>query len=532
MLRASLLALLMATSASATLATDSWAADPQAALDATFARWNSDAAPGCAVGVAENGVTVARRAWGMAELEHGIKATPDTIYEAGSVSKQFTAAAIILLAQDGALSLDDDIRRFLPEMPDYGTPITLRNLINHTSGLRDWGSIGSLEGWPRSSRAAGNDNVLEIAARQKELNFAPGSHYLYSNTGYNLLAIVVQRASGRSLSAFTAERIFKPLGMTHSRWRDDYTAIVPGRAAAYDREADGYHEAMPFENAYGNGGLLTTVDDLLIWNQALTDDKLGVAFTEAMLQRGEVTPHRPIAYASGIVHLEHRGFEELSHSGSTGGYRAWLARYPAQKLSVAMLCNTGEAGSVRLGRAIADAFLPTTAATSYTPAAPAPTGLYAEGRTGEPLFVATGADGGVTADGEALVPIGPGRWTMGADVLEFDADGGLVRVTREGERLPYVKRDAVTPTRAVLADMVGAFVSDEAMSRLSVAQTAEGLSIGRVGWPATSLTPAYHDVFTGHIGVVSFERDSAGKVTGLRINNGRAQNVLFVRQPS
>ncbi|KAK0349736.1 hypothetical protein LTR94_031897, partial [Friedmanniomyces endolithicus] len=167
-----------------------------------------------------------------------------------------------------------------------------------------------------------NENVLEIAARQKELNFTPGSHYLYSNTGYNLLAVIVQRASGQSLADFTAERLFKPLGMSHSRWRDDYTAIVPGRAAAYEQEADGYHEAMPFENAYGNGGLLTTVDDLLIWNQALTDAKLGQAFSEAMLLRGEVTPHHPIAYASGVVHLEYRGFEELSHSGSTGGYRA------------------------------------------------------------------------------------------------------------------------------------------------------------------------------------------------------------------
>src|SRR5918999_6298828 len=178
-------------------------------------------------------------------------ATPESIIEAGSVAKQFTAAAILLLAQQGKLSLDDQVRKHIPELPDYGAPLTIRHMIHHTSGLRDWGTIAMVEGWPRGSRAHTHDHVLEIVRRQRAINFRPGSEYLYSNTGYNLLAIIVERVSGRSFADFTRTEIFEPLGMTKTQWRDDYARIVKGRATAYAPSSNGFRMNMPFENVHG-----------------------------------------------------------------------------------------------------------------------------------------------------------------------------------------------------------------------------------------------------------------------------------------
>ena len=230
-----------------------------ARLDALFAKWNSKDSPGCAVAVSRNGQAIATRAYGMADLEKGVPATPDSIYEAGSDSKQFTAAAILMLAREGKLSLDDDIRKYLPELPTYSAPVTIRHMLHHTSGLRDWGSVAAIEGWPRNSRTASNDDVLEIASRQSELNFAPGAHYLYSNSNYNLAAIVVARVSGQSLADFTSERIFKPLGMTHTSWRDDHGEVVAGRTGAYDYQ-DGVYRNDQAVLALGAPGAAGIID--------------------------------------------------------------------------------------------------------------------------------------------------------------------------------------------------------------------------------------------------------------------------------
>src|SRR5215218_4339574 len=229
----------------------------EAAVDSVFSRWTTST-PGCAVGVGANGTPVLERAYGMADLERDVPNAADTIFEAGSVSKQFTAAAVLLLARAGKLSLDDTVRKYVPELPDYGVPLTIRHMLTHTSGLRDWGELASIAGWPRGTRAHTHGHVLDIVSRQKALNFTPGTNWSYSNTGFNLAAMIVSRVSGQPFAQFSRERIFEPLGMTHTSWRDDYTRIVKHRAIAYESLADGYHEDMPFENVHGNGGLLTT----------------------------------------------------------------------------------------------------------------------------------------------------------------------------------------------------------------------------------------------------------------------------------
>ena len=213
-------------------------------VDALFTAW-SNATPGCAVGVSENGRILLERAYGMADLEHGVPNRPDTIFEAGSISKQFTAAAVLLLAEDGKLSLDDPVRKYIPELPEYAAPITIRQMLHHTSGLRDWGNVAWIGGWPRGTRIYTHDHVLDILARQEALNFAPGTRWSYSNSGYNLAAILVSRVAGEPFADFTRKRIFEPLGMTRTSWRDDFTRIVRDRAIAYANVGDRYASDMP-----------------------------------------------------------------------------------------------------------------------------------------------------------------------------------------------------------------------------------------------------------------------------------------------
>jgi len=309
-------------------------------VDQIFAPWNTEATPGCAVGVARDGEVVVSRAYGMADLEHGVPNTPETVYEAGSVSKQFAAGAIVLLAMDGHLSLDDDIREYVPEIPDYGVKITIRHLLHHTSGLRDWGRMASLSGWGRTARTHTHDHVLDMLSRQTALNHEPGELYSYTTSGYNLLAIIADRVTEDSFGDFSRERLFTPLGMTRTQWRDDYRRLVPGRATAHSVRADEFEISQPIEHIHGNSALLTTVGDMLAWTENLeTGEVGGPEFLRIMHEKGELNDGRQTNYAAGLQIGSYRGVLRVDHTGSTAGYRAYLGRYPGQRISVAMLTS-------------------------------------------------------------------------------------------------------------------------------------------------------------------------------------------------
>ncbi|HEX2641319.1 MAG TPA: serine hydrolase domain-containing protein, partial [Pyrinomonadaceae bacterium] len=273
--------------------------------------------PGCAVGASFNGEPVFEKAFGLAEMEHNIPNTPQTIFESGSVAKQFTAGAIVLLQQDGKLKIDDPVRKYIPELPDYGRPLTIRHILTHTAGLRDWGSVMELTGAGRGDRVVTQDIALDVIARQKSLDFEPGSEYSYSNSGYNLAAIIVERVSGQKFGDFVRDRIFKPLGMNNSSWRDDYRRLVPGRAQAYSREGPKapWMLNMPIMNVVGNGGMLTTVGDWLKWNAALDAKTLGAPFVEALETQGILNDGRKISYALGLDVGSYKGIKEIAHSG-------------------------------------------------------------------------------------------------------------------------------------------------------------------------------------------------------------------------
>jgi len=339
-------------------------------VNKVFARW-TNATPGCAVGVAIGGKAVLTKAYGMADLEHDVPNTVETIFEAGSVAKQFTAMAVMLLAKDGKLSLDDPARTYVPELPDYGAPLTIRHLLNHTSGLRDWGSVAAIAGAPRTTREYTHAHVLDIVSRQASLNFPTGTQWSYTNTGFNLAAIIVSRVSGMSFAEFSRARIFQPLGMTDTSWRDDHTRIVKGRAQAYVSASDGYHLEMPFENVYGNGGLLTTVGDLLKWNEHFVTPTVGDrALVTTQSTAGRFNDGRPLDYALGLFVGDYRGVRNIFHSGSTAGYRAHLNRFPATDTSVAVLCNVATGDATRSANLVSDLYL--TGLTPVTPTTPTP----------------------------------------------------------------------------------------------------------------------------------------------------------------
>jgi CubicO group peptidase (beta-lactamase class C family) len=324
-----------------------------------FARWDSTTGPGCAVGIDRTGQPRYTRAFGEADLEYDIPNKPSTIFEAGSISKQFTAAATVLLALDGKLKLEDDVRKYVPELPQYERPITIRHLLNHTSGLRDWGEIAALAGWPRETRVHTHDHVLDILSRQRALNYPPGDKYSYTNSGYNLLAIIVSRVSGQPFATFSRERLFKPLGLTSTQWRDDFRRVVKGRAQAYSRTGGQWELEMPFENVHGNGGLLTTVSDLLTWTAMLEHPTpQWKPMVDSMHVHGRLTNGDTIDYALGLFISDYRGVHRVEHSGATAGYRAELLRFPGKGLAVAVLCNAANANPVLYASQLVDSLLP------------------------------------------------------------------------------------------------------------------------------------------------------------------------------
>ena len=517
-------------------------------VDSAFTRYANLDSPGCAVGVAEGGRVVLERAYGMADLERNVPITTATIFEAGSVSKQFTAAAVLLLARDGRLSLDDDVRRWVPEVHDFGTTITLRHLLHHISGLRDWGSVAGIAGWPRNTRALSHAHVLQIISRLTELNFPPGTEYEYSNTNYNLLAMVVERASGTSFPEFTRARLFEPLGMSKTSWRDDAMRLVPGRALSYGRAGAGWESARAVENIYGNCCLLTTVGDLLTWNAAFDRTRLGPGLREDQERRGVLSNGRAISYAAGLFVNTYRGQRQVAHSGATAGYRAYAARYPEAGVSVAVLCNAGDANPTTMGDAAAAALVPFAEPPEDPPgparaAVPAAAiadkaGLYRNSRNMQAQRLVV-RDGRLVTEpgGIELIPVSPTEFAAarGGNRARFTARAGgrydLILATPAGDTVPADLVDDADTSAAALGALVGTYHSPEAEATLTIESgDGGGLVLRRAPDLNAPLRPLYRDGFASPVGVVVFTRDVEGRADGLRVTAGRVRNLRFLRR--
>ena len=528
------------------------AANPR--VDSIFASFDRADSPGCAVSVSESGRTVFAKGYGSASLEHGVSITPVSAFYAASVSKQFTAFAVALLSAQGKLSLDDDIRKWIPEVPNFGKTITVRHLIHHTSGIRDYFGLLGMTDW-QSDGPLTEARFLDLVSRQHELNFDPGTRFLYSNTGYVLLSILVKRASGQSLREFADAQIFAPLGMTNSHFRDDHTALVKNRALAYGPRAanagGGWQLDMPGFDVVGDGGLFTTVEDLAKWARNSDDHTVGGDKIAALvLTRGRLNSGDSIPYAFGLSLGNYRGLPMVEHSGGYGGYRTDVLRFPAQHLAVLTLCNATTANAVALGQQVATVYLGdrlaplTSASQSGEASEPAITlprerleryvGAYWDAATEALVRIEMRGDALAVAGTPAVLhPVAVDRFrpAAGPTVVTFqlESSGALrLEVAAPTQRTVYRRMPAAITNVSTLNGFTKDYHSDELDVTWTVAVKDGSLIVRRRALPDMPLRPVFLDAFQSDAGVVRFVRDDKKRVTGFIVGAGRVTGFQFL----
>jgi CubicO group peptidase (beta-lactamase class C family) len=555
-------ALVLTMAAASTLTAQVVRANP--AVDAIFAEWDSETSPGCALGVYLDGRIIYARGYGMADLERRVPITSRTVFDLGSTSKQFAATSIVMLEQEGLLSLDDDVRRHIPELPEYDRPITIRHLLHHTSGLRDY--IGLLTmGGHSIDGVTTPEHALDAIVRQRQLNFAPGDEHLYSNSGYFLLSVIVERVAGESLRDFASKRIFEPLGMSRTHYLGSYNDVVPDRALAYASYAGGMRTDMSRWLQLGDGAVFTTVEELLHWDNNFYDPKVGgTALLDALHQRGRLTSGDSINYALGLGHSRYRGLRTVSHGGAWGGYRADLVRFPEQRFSVATLCNLATINPSMLTQRVADFYLadvlqapvtaasaPAAASTAITDAAHAAAvtvseaalralaGMY-RSPTNNAMRDVVFEDGTlylVLGRRFELRPISATEFTVvdapAAVTMTFRTADGTQRMrwTQAGQTpLDFEKSVVANLTPAQLEEYAGRYYSDEIRNTYTFRVVDGVLTVFRPGETPQRLRPGNRDEFVAGAVTLHFQRDAAGAITGYRMDMGRIRGLLFERR--
>jgi CubicO group peptidase (beta-lactamase class C family) len=528
-----------------------YAQDKTSEIDKIFSSVKPTA-PGCAVAVSQHGKLVVNRAYGSADLERDVPLSPISIFDIGSVRKQFVAAAVLLLVEEGRLSLSDDIRKHFPELPDYGHKITVDHLLTHTSGIRDWTGLRPLAG--------GNvDDVMRLTLRQRGLNFAPGEEWSYSNSGYVLLTDLVARTSGMSFPDFTRKRLFEPLGMKTTMSPSDLRDVIKNRALGYEKEGNGWRVGMYVgrERGSSGGAILSTAADLMIWNDALTNGRLGAFVTEKLQDQARLNNGRKLRYARGLMVNPFPGGTLVSHSGSAAGYSAWLGRVPAEGLSIAVLCNEDETSASALAQRVGDLFAPDSGAAETSGARPpaavaqgavvtgvdlnSKAGLFFGERTGEPLRLIVN-NGRLGIDGGGpLVPVTTDRFRnprgnlffMSQDEFElhFLSQDQFELKSMEGQTTRYRRAQSYSPTAADLKAFAGRYESDEIGSVFQMVPGKDGLVMRFEISPdkALQFKPVARDTFQFSRMMVRFQRDKTGKVVAFDYSNPLVRNIKFTR---
>ena len=528
------------------------ARDPSpAAIDSVFAQYDHTNTPGCAIGVYREGQIVYSRGYGMAELNQGIAITPQTVFYIGSTSKQFTAFAIALLAEQGRISLDDPVRKYVPELPAVADRVTIRQLIHHTSGLRDYLNLWGVSGRTFADEVP-EELVLDLLAKQPALEFESGSRWAYSNSGYFLLAVILKRASGKTLREFAQTEMFEPLGMAHTHFHDDNTMIVPHRAEGYQPSANGGFQIVRTSYALvGDGGLLTTIDDMARWDANAFANRLGTGgqrLIELVRTPGRLNDGTRLEYGFGLFVGTYRGLPTIEHGGSFIGFRADLLQFPSERLSFAVLCNDYTATPDRLAQRLADLYLAdrmevaaglqsSKVVTVSQPVLDRWVGRYEL----VPGWLATirRDDDGLTL---ALGWSNPSKLTALADSV-FVASGFpdtlmfgqkpngtvtvMVKALRMTEPAPRLPAPPVLTTTK-LAEYAGRYTSAELDTWFTFQVRKDTLRFRPRYGPSIWLEPILPDVFTGQ-GRMTFERDAKGRVTGFRWSTAGLTGIRFVR---
>lgn len=446
------------------------AQDPRTArVDSLFSSLTVPGSPGCAVGAMQDGKLTYGRGYGLANLDYDVPIDTRSVFYLASVSKQVTAFAVALAAQEGKLSFDDDVRKYITELPDYGTPVTIRNLIHHTSGVRDYLTLIPLSG--RHADDVWTDAaLLALVTRQKALNFPPGTEFLYSNTGYVLLAEIVRRATGQSLARFADTRIFKPLGMSDTHFHDDAGVIVPRRVIGYVRGPDGWRMNHWFSfDKVGDGGLYSTIEDLARWDANFYSGRVGgAALLQQVVQRGVLAKGDTIPYAFGLNMTTYRGLRAIEHSGGLTGFRTNVLRFPEQRFTVVVLCNTPTVNPTQMARRVAEVYL------------------------GERMIAAPAGGGSAAQQQQAAPPRG------------LNATEG--------------------------AEFAGSYRSDE-LDAIYVFAVDSGQLVMRSGSSRSVVRRSGADVLNAGNVTLRFARDASRRITGFSLDAGRVRGIRFDRVP-
>jgi CubicO group peptidase (beta-lactamase class C family) len=554
----------------------------RARVDSVFSEYDRSDAPGCALGVFRGGRIAYARGYGMADLERGVRITPATLFDIGSTSKQFAAASIALLVEEGKLRFGDEVRKYVPELPDYGAPITIDNLLRHTSGLRDYVGLLALAGHSLEEVTT-DSQALAIVVRQRHLNFPTGSRWEYSNTGFFLLSVIVQRVSGQPLADFARSRIFLPLGMTHTRYRDRSAMLIPGRALGYAPDsADGFVNSMSNWEETGDGAVHLSVEDALLWDENFYHPRVGGERMVKWLQeRGTLANGDSIDYARGLFVDSYRGLRRVQHGGDWIGYHAAYARFPEQHTSVVTFCNSDGISPEGLADKVADVVLAdafkegkevaaaragvATGADSSEASRAAPAtavagpgtdttgaitenlmvGNYYVSSTNTVFQVATGDSGlqlhfagrdfPLERSGPATmsVPDLPVKLIFTADSESTPARSARL-VIGSGEGNEGVRYTPATPNASTLKAYAGSYYSPElGVSWPIVLENGKlvlKLDPGSLTEIAGDLTPAIRDAFTAGGGFLQFKRDSSRRVTGFALSASRMRDIGFVKR--
>jgi CubicO group peptidase (beta-lactamase class C family) len=521
-------------------------------IDAIFKGWDASNTPGASVAVIRHGKLVFAKGYGVANLEYNIPIKPDTIFHVASVSKQFTAMAVVLLESDGKLALDDDVHKYLPELPDYGNKITIRNLLQHTSGIRDQWQTLALAGWNLQDLIT-QDQALRLIFRQKELNFPPGTRNLYSNAGFTLLAEIVARVSGMPFPQFCAERIFTPLHMTRTHFHQDLTQLVPGRAYSYSNAGAGFAAAPLNYAIVGATSLFTTASDLALWLDNFRDPRLGgPAAIARMQEEGVLADGKKTHYGLGIALDPYRGLKAISHGGGDAGYRSEVIWFPEQELGVAVVSNLGSFNPDKSAKAVAEIYIGDKMTPQEAKQSPEPkyvtmdpeelakfAGTYPLPKIGQTLNAVV-KDGKLWAGGLQLElhPVGQGLFyckEIQADI-EFSPQehGGMhVKITQPGA----VNEGERVPAAAVAADFLpytGVYWSDELETQYTFLVRDGTLYARHAHHGEIALAPATKDQFSSgwwFAPEVKFVKDAGGNISGVTLGGGRVTAVAFTRKP-
>ena len=527
-------------------------------VDQLFTVWESNNAPGAAVAVVKDGAIVYKNGYGMANLEYDIPITPSSVFHIASVSKQFTVFSILLLEKQGKLSLDDDIRKYIPEVPDFGQTITLRHLASHTSGMRDQWNLLSMAGW-RMDDVITKEQILALVSKQKELNFNPGEEYAYCNTGFTLLAEVVARISDMSFAEFTEANIFKPLKMNQTLFYDDHEKVVRNRAYSYYSDATGHKKSVLNYANVGATSLFTTVEDLSLWSTNFANlvvgdsDIITTMNTPAVLNNGET-----FGGALGQFVGNYKGLNEIQHGGADAGYRTYFTRFPDQDFAVIVFSNSAEFNPGRLAHKVVDIYLKDLLVIEKEPEEAASAADTTEEEVTvdaktiltylgdfelQPGFIITIKlnDGKLIAGATGQSDVGLSALTQtefkveGVDAkIEFIPNDGqnieLLKLHQGGQIMDAPRMKEFDKEAVTLADFTGEFYSEE-LSTTYIFAVEEGQLMAKHSRHSDfKVNPVKQDVFSGEawfFGQIEFIRDANNAITGCKVTNGRVRNLYF-----